>query len=74
MLARANSVRLVALSRSDRRVLACCLCGLTALCCAVLGLRSKESGEVHEGSPTNTIRNYGLRRAERWEKMPTMST
>ena len=40
MLALANSVCLLALSRSDRHVLGLLLCaGLIALCCAVLCLR-----------------------------------
>ena len=41
------------------------------LCCAV---RSKESLEKQEGSPTNSILvgNYRLRRVVRWEKIPTM--
>ena len=66
---------LLALSRSDWRVLPCCLCGLTAVC-AVLCLRSKESKGIQECSPTNNILvgNYRLRRAERWENMPTVSS
>ena len=54
--------------------LLCCLCEL--LRCAVLCLRSKESKEIQEGSPANNINvgNYKLRRAERWEKIPKMSS
>ena len=37
--------------------------------------KSKESKELREGSPTNNflVGNYGLRRAERWEDMPSVS-
>ena len=34
--------------------------------------KSKESKELREGSQTNG--NYGLRRAEGWEDMPSMSS
>ena len=56
MLDRANSVCLLALSCSDRCVLALCyVYGLTALCCAMLCLGSKESKLIQEGSPTNKL-------------------
>ena len=43
---------------------------------AVLYLRSKKSRENLEGTPTNNIPvgNYRLRREERCEKIPTMSS
>ena len=36
--------------------------------------KSKPSKESHEGSPTNDIiaGNYRLKRAERWENIPTV--
>ena len=38
--------------------------------------KSKESKQVQEGAPTNNflVGNYGLRRAERWKDMPSMSS
>ena len=38
--------------------------------------RGKRSKEIQEGSPTNNflVGNYGLRRAERWEDKPSMSS
>ena len=72
MLARANSVCFLALSRSDRRVLALLLVRVdcAALCCAVLAER--RSKEIQQGSPTNNnifiyilVGNVRLRRAER---------
>ena len=38
--------------------------------------KSKESKELREGSPRNhfLVGNYGLRRAERWEDTPSMSS
>ena len=38
--------------------------------------KSKESKELREGSPTNSflVANCGLRRAERWKDMPSMSS
>ena len=38
--------------------------------------KSKESKELREGSSTNNFigGNYGLRRAERWEDMTSMSS
>ena len=38
--------------------------------------KSKESKELREGSPTPhfLVGNYGLRRAERWDDMPSMSS
>ena len=38
--------------------------------------KSKESKELREGSPTNDflVGNYGLRRTERCEDMPSMSS
>ena len=71
MLARANSVCLLALARSDRRVLAL---PLVRVDCAVLCWRSKENKEIQEASPTNDIivGNYRPRRPERWERIPTM--
>ena len=70
MLVRANSVCLPALSLSLLLV-----SGLAMLCCAVLRcavlccacMRSKESKEIQEGCPTNSIivgNYYGLRRTE----------
>ena len=77
MLARANSVSLLALPRSDRRVLALLLVRVEwgVLCCAVLCLRSKESKKKQGGSPKINVPvgNYRLRRAERREKIQTMS-
>ena len=80
MLARANSVCLLALSRSDRRVLSLLLvrvhCATSMLCCAVLCLRSKESNGIQEGSPTNItiVGNYRLKRVERWENISRVSS
>ena len=72
-LARANSVCLLALSRSDRRALALLLVRVD---CAVPCLRSKESKEIQEGSPANPILvgNYRLGRVEKWENMPMISS
>ena len=38
--------------------------------------KSTEGKEPREGSPTNDllVGNYGLRRAERWDDMPSMSS
>ena len=38
--------------------------------------KKQKSKELREGSPTNNflVGNYGLRRAERWEDMPSMSS
>ena len=38
--------------------------------------KRKESKELREGSPTNNfpVGNYGLRRASRWDDMPSMSS
>ena len=38
--------------------------------------KSKKSKELRGGSPTNSflVGNYGLRRAERWDDMPSMSS
>ena len=38
--------------------------------------KSKEGKELREGSPTTNflVGNYGLRRAERWEDTPSMSS
>ena len=38
--------------------------------------KQKESKELREGSPTNNflVGTYGLRRAESWEDMPSMSS
>ena len=81
MLARANSACLLALSRSDRHLLAlllvrvdCAVLFCAVLCCAVLAEQRKQINS--KDSPTNNIivGNYGLRRAERWEYMPSMSS
>ena len=81
MLTRANSVCVIALSRSDWRVLALLLVRVdcAALCCAVLCcavLAEQKSNEIQESFPTNNIivGNYRLRRAERWEKIATISS
>ena len=96
MLTRANSVCVLALSRSDWRVLAlllvrvdcatlcsavlrCAVLCCAVLCCAVLCcavLAEQKSNEIQESFPTNNIivGNYRLRRAERWEKIATISS
>ena len=74
MLARANSVCLVALSRSDLRVLALVLvrvdCAVARCACGA------KKAENQKGSRKNdiTVGNNRLRRAERWENMPSMSS
>ena len=57
VLARANSVCLLALTRPERRVFALLVMRVNcaALCCAVLCLGSKENKEIQESYPTNNI-------------------
>ena len=75
MLARVNSACLRCRALIGAYLL-CRLGGLTVLCCAEMCLRSKESKEIQECSPTNNslVGNYRPRRAERLEKIPTTSS
>ena len=75
VLARASSVCLLALSRSDRCVLALLIVRVdcAVLCYASGAKKAKKSRKV----PGQTILSsaiMGLRRAERWEDVLTMSS
>ena len=66
MLARATLSACVQCRALIGAYLLCCWCAVTALCGAVLCLRSEENKEIQEGSPTNNsiVGNYRLRAAE----------
>ena len=73
MLARAKSVCLLALSRSDRRVLALLLVRVdcAVLCCAVLAEQRKQKKSGRFPNKQNYPRQL---QAERWESIPTVSS